>query len=71
MLMIGALLGSYAFGMTGEPDADLLSNKYISSALRKQIGTMPGRTMRLMSLSTRDCRAENATGNFSWCLLLF
>ena len=23
--------------------------------------------MRLMSLSTRDCRAEIATGNFSWC----
>lgn len=35
MLMIGALLGSYAFGMTGEPDADLLSNKYIFIALRK------------------------------------
>ena len=69
--MIGALLGSYAFGMTCEPDADLLSNKNISSALRKQVGAMPGRTMRLMSLSTRDCRAENATGSFSLCLLLF
>ena len=28
---------------------------------------MRSRSMRLMSLSTRDCRAEIATGNFSWC----
>lgn len=35
---------------------------------------MPGRTMRLMSLSTQDCRAENATGSFRcafYCFDLF
>lgn len=28
---------------------------------------MRSHSMRLMNLSARDCRAEIATGNFSWC----
>ena len=40
---------------------------YTSSGHHEKFETMRSRSMRLMSLSTRDCRAEIATGNFSWC----